>query len=144
MKTLAFRVAQCVIAITLAAAAVAQTQPGDLVVNIPFAFLAGNRQMPSGKYVVSRTSNGGLRIAGADNSSSYMFMSAHSIESRASQSPKLVFHRYDDTYFLSEVWNGDGRIGRQLPRSKEEKEILSAKANGGHAKGELAEVRSER
>jgi hypothetical protein len=80
----------------------------------------------------------------AGDPSTCLFMSVHSVESRLSQPPKLVFHRYADSYFLTEVWNGDGKIGRQLLRSKAEKELASAKVNGNHVSSEVAEVRPRR
>jgi hypothetical protein len=37
--------------------------------------------------------------------------------------PELVFNRYGQTYFLSQIWTG-GDQGRQLFKSNREKEIL--------------------
>jgi hypothetical protein len=144
MKTQLFRIPLFVFALVMASAAVAQRQPGDLLVNIPFSFLVGNHQMPSGEYVVTHAANGILRMSNTENPSSGLLTSVQAVESRTSQPPKLVFHRYVDSYFLSEVWTGDGRIGRQLPRSKAERELISANASGTHASGEVAEVRPER
>jgi hypothetical protein len=36
--------------------------------------------------------------------------------------PELVFHKYGNSYFLSEIWTGLGQ-GRQLPKSEREKEL---------------------
>jgi len=36
---------------------------------------------------------------------------------------KLVFNRYGNRYFLSQVWNGGSIRGRQLPISPREKEM---------------------
>jgi len=43
--------------------------------------------------------------------------------------PKLIFHRYGQTYFLSRIWTGES-MGRQLFESNREKEISRWDANG--------------
>lgn len=144
MKTQVFRIALLVMALVAVSAAVAQSQPGDLVVSIPFSFLVGNHHMPPGSYIVTRAPNGFLRMSPAEDPSSCLFIAVHSVESRMSQPPKLVFYRYADTYFLTEVWNGEGKIGRQLLRSKAEQELASAKVGGSHVSSEVAEVRPGR
>jgi hypothetical protein len=144
MKTQVFRIALLVMTLVVVRAAVAQSQPGDILVNIPFSFLVGNHHLPPGSYLVARAPNGSLRISRTEDRSSCLFVTVHSVESRVSQPPKVVFHRYADTYFLTEVWNGEGRIGRQLLRSKAEQELASAKVKGSHVSGEVAEVRPER
>jgi hypothetical protein len=143
MKTQLFRIALLVMVLIVALGAMAQRQPGDLLVNIPFSFLVDNHPMPSGRYVVVPAGNGVLGMFKAEDGSPRLLMSVHSVESRSSQTPKLVFRRYGDSYFLTEVWNGDN-IGRQLAKSKAEKELVSAKVNGRHVSGEIAEVRPER
>jgi hypothetical protein len=39
------------------------------------------------------------------------------------RSAALVFRRYGDDYFLSEVWPKGGSIGRALPKSHTEREL---------------------
>jgi hypothetical protein len=40
----------------------------------------------------------------------------------------LVFHRYGNQYFLSQIWDGRSNAGIELPESKREKELnLAAK-----------------
>jgi hypothetical protein len=35
----------------------------------------------------------------------------------------LVFHRVGNTYFLSEVWCADSRVGRDFPQSRAESKM---------------------
>jgi hypothetical protein len=56
-------------------------------------------------------------------------MTTQNEERLNSQSPKLVFHKYGDSYFLYEVWNGSNE-GMKIPESKREKESKLASANG--------------
>lgn len=143
MKTQVFRIVLFVMAIVVVSGAMAQSQPGDLLVNVPFSFLVGNRQMPPGRYAAG-TMRGVLRISNTQDSHSQVFVTVLPVERRAAQKPKLVFHRYGDAYFLTEVWNGDSKIGKQLPRSKAEAEFISGKVNGTPPNGEVAEVRPAR
>ena len=37
----------------------------------------------------------------------------------------LVFHRYGDEYFLSEVWPAGAATGREFPKSRAERELVT-------------------
>jgi hypothetical protein len=37
----------------------------------------------------------------------------------------LVFHRYGSQYFLAQVWSAGNSEGRELPRSRAEREVAS-------------------
>jgi hypothetical protein len=39
---------------------------------------------------------------------------------------KLVFSRYGDRYFLSQVFSAGSGVGRQIPKSKLERELASS------------------
>ncbi len=56
---------------------------------------------------------------------------------KASDKGKLVFHRYGQNYFLSEVWSGGESTGRQLLKSKQERTMESQLA-AISSKSELA------
>ena len=144
MKMQALRIAVSVVVLFTVSAAVAQTSPGDVVVNVPFSFVAANQQMQPGRYIVSPAAYGVLRISNSRDSKNQMFASAYALQHSTPSGPKLVFHRYGDSYFLAEVWNGSGATGKQLPRSKAEKEVASVTVNGARRKAEIAEVRPER
>jgi hypothetical protein len=126
-------------AVLLLAASVlfAQSKPGDLVADVPFAFVVAGRTMPPGHYVVNNR-NDDLSIHDAHNQG--VFVPAHSAQRGAHEnSSKIVFHRYGDTYFLSEVWVGGNSIGKELfPSRAERKMVESGKER------EIAEVRMEK
>jgi hypothetical protein len=144
MKTQAFQIAVVVALLLAVSSAMAQVQPGDVLVNVPFPFLVGNHPMPPGRYLVSPSAKGFLRMLDIKDAHHPLLMAVNGVQSRAPQTPKLVFHRYGDSYFLAEVWNGNGNIGRQLPKSKGEQEIASGKVRGIPPSGEIAQVRPER
>jgi hypothetical protein len=143
MKTQMLRIAVFVMALFGASAAMAQGKPGDVLVNIPFSFVANNHQMPAGRYIVTPATDGVLRMYDTENSGSNLFLPVHSVESTDPKEAKLIFHRYGDLYFLAQVWKG-GNIGRELIRSKAEKEIASGRTNGTRPKSEIAVLRPER
>jgi hypothetical protein len=143
MKTQVFRIAVVAGVLVAVSAAMAQRQPGDVWVNVPFSFLVGNHQMPPGRYLVIPAGSGFLRVFDTKDFHDKLLVPVHSVESRVPQTPKLVFHRYGDSYFLAEIWNANGNIGRQLPKSKGEQEIASGKVKGIPPHGEIAVVRPE-
>ncbi len=111
----------------------AQTKEGDLVADVPFAFVVAGQTLPPGHYVVNHLSDSlGLH----DRKNRGVFVPTHSAErSRNDNSSKMVFHRYGDTYFLAEVWTGQS-IGRALFPSRAEREAAE-----GAAEREIAVVR---
>jgi len=143
MKTQVLGIAVFVTALLAVSPAVAQGKPGDVLVNVPFAFVAGSQQMPAGSYIVTPANGGFIRMYATQGSKS-VYLGVHSVESLKLQEAKLIFHRYGAAYFLAQVWAGNGAIGRELPRSKAEKEIASGKLSGARSEGELAVVRPER
>jgi hypothetical protein len=53
----------------------------------------------------------------------------------------LIFHRYGDSYFLAQVWSMGW--GRELPKSKAEKEFALSQSRSGTGQGaEVAVVRA--
>lgn len=142
MKTQMLRMAVFTMALLAALAAMAQGPSADLLVNVPFAFVIGSHHMQPGRYRVTKAADGVLRISDTEVADNQMYMAVHSKQSNTPTDAKVVFHRYGDTYFLAEVWNG-GDIGRELVRSKGEKEILS-RLNGPRPKAEVAVLRPER
>ena len=89
---------------------------------VPFDFTVGQTRMPAGTYEVSRLSDGAILIR--DNKTAKSVVSLFNTEApkRADSTPKLVFHRYGDKYFLSQVFRGNGGAVLRLPTSKLEEE----------------------
>ena len=142
MKTQLLRFALFFVGLAWVASAMAQGRQGDVRAQVPFSFHVGNRQLPAGAYVVASAADGLLHIFNTKDSRSQMFTPVFHVQRGGSQTPKLVFHRYGTSYFLTEVWNADGTNGRQLPRSKAEQELLSGKVSGNRPNLEVAEIRA--
>jgi hypothetical protein len=123
MKTRALVMAGMMALTTLASTRVAQAQE-HVVVNIPFDFVAGNTQLPAGQYSITASGPDWtlLLIDRKDAASAYMGTNAVVATEIQSES-KLIFNRYGDRYFLSQVWTAGNSRGRQLLKSAREKEM---------------------
>ena len=102
---------------------------------VPFSFTVNGKTLPPGLYVVStETAAGSLLVRGYGHG---VFTPTGRVESRTDSSAKLVFHKYGDQYVLRQAWMGGGS-GRELPESREERELARA------TRGEKASARLER
>jgi len=108
-----------------ASAAFTQTKQRDVVADIPFPFVVARQTLPAGHYIVSPANAEALGIHDANNRGTF-------VPTLSKQRPvndnscKLVFHRYGDTYFLSEVWVEGNANGRTLFRSRAERELAES------------------
>jgi hypothetical protein len=99
-----------------------QTNRGDTIANIPFVFTVANHTLPPGRYTVTRMSEAMLRIFNSHNRGTLLL--THNVEGKAPESNgKIVFHRYGNTYFLSEVWIAASGTGRKIFQSRSEDEL---------------------
>ncbi len=104
----------------LAIASVSAQTPRSVEVNIPFDFSAGKTTLKAGAYIIRRTAGNALMIRSTDGKKSVLVNAPLTIGSRDSRSgERLVFNRYGNQYFLSQVWLSIDS-GRQLFPSKAE------------------------
>ena len=110
--------------IAMATTQVAQAQD-RLAVNVPFDFMAGNTQLPAGEYTVqvSAPTHSIILISRKDSTTSAFINTNPAVSSQPQSESKLVFNRYGDRYFLSQVWQEGNAEGRQLLKSSREKEM---------------------
>ena len=95
-------------------------------VTVPFDFTVGQTQMPAGSYVISPLTQAAIMIRDDKTAKGVYTLFNSEKASRGDSNPKLVFHRYGDKYFLSQVSRGKGNAVMQLPTSKLEKEAQIA------------------
>jgi hypothetical protein len=99
--------------------------------NIPFAFHAGKTSLPAGQYVAQKPFESQVQSLVSPNGGKVAVASMNNMSDTKDQ-PRLVFHRYGNEYFLSEIWNGKG-TGVRLQPTKEEraaKETVAANRAG--------------
>ena len=116
-----------ILLVTVVASAQGQTLGSRVSAHIPFDFSIGDKKLPSGKYSVGRARLNAddvvISIEDHGGRSKALRTSIPVITRDATSKGKLVFHRYGDQYFLYQVWPAGGTTGRQLPKSRSEREI---------------------
>jgi hypothetical protein len=124
------------------ATATAQAQTASRVeANIPFDFTVGKANLKAGAYSVKRLSNNALSIRRADGKTTALVNAPLTIGAREARAgERLVFNKYGDQYFLSQIWMTPDS-GRQLFSSgTETKAAREFKLAHRDAKPERVEV----
>ena len=93
---------------------------------VPFDFTVGRAHLPAGTYEISPLAQAVILIRDSRTTKSVLTYFNSKEPSRGHSTPKLVFHRYGDKYFLSQVSRGNGGAVMQLPTSKLEEEVRIA------------------
>jgi hypothetical protein len=124
MKTRALIMAGVMVLTFAASTQVARAQD-HLVVNVPFDFVAGSTKLPAGEYSVKVQGplNTLLLIRRAATAESAIIPTNAVVANEPRTESKLVFNRYGDRYFLSQIWTEGNNQGRQVPKSAREKEM---------------------
>jgi hypothetical protein len=94
---------------------------GNLEVDIPFQFHAGNAKLPPGKYTIRMLENTDLtvmEIISVDNSTSALFEVGRSQASSAPAKSELIFNKYGNRYFLAKVFDEGNPTGSQVLESR--------------------------
>jgi hypothetical protein len=105
------RVFVTIVALVIASlAGVASASAQGLSANVPFAFVAGGKDMPAGKYSVEIMPNGPITLVGPG--SDRIMMSAITQLGRHDRDadPEFVFDKLNGKLLLSEIW-APGRDG---------------------------------
>jgi len=105
----------------------AQAQYAEkVVVNIPFQFSVGGEQFPAGEYTVKPTSqiNSCFTIQSRRGRAATIVLAPITLQGnqRVNQA-RVVFHRYKNLYFLSQVWMPDSGSGNQVTMSGAERAL---------------------
>jgi len=99
---------------------------GDLDVDVPFQFHAGNSKLPAGKYRIHMLDNSDLmlmEISSADGSTSALFEVQPTEASSAPAQSELIFNKYGNRYFLAKLFDEGNQRGNQVVESRYEKRI---------------------
>jgi hypothetical protein len=146
MKKQAFRtITMLSFLLVLAAVSVNAQRLSDnsIAVNIPFDFAVGQTKLPAGKYtlrpIALPSSYDRIVIQSADGrGDTSTVMTGPNRTSEVQKQSNLVFNRYGDQYFLSQVWLAGSDTGRDLFQSRNErnlaKESKLARSKSEHQK----------
>jgi hypothetical protein len=101
--------------LVLTASVHAQSTRGRI--NIPFSFTVGQKTLPAGEYLIVPNRQDSLNIwtLEAKNGNARVVFNTIPVRARQTQEEtKLVFYKYGDQYFLSQVWTAGDDTGREL------------------------------
>jgi hypothetical protein len=128
MKNLVTRILTA--GIVMAGVVALHAQDKAVTANVPFNFYLNNKVMPKGVYRVSENSRG--TIVSLKTTTAIQAITVSNVEGKSLvETPRLVFHRYGDTYFLAQVWTGHNSMGSAIVRSSHEKELTASAATPG-------------
>ena len=119
-------VATAFLALAITAPVCAQLPGTAMRANIPFDFIVNGKTLPAGNYEVKRLNDEpeGLIIRSVDNKHDHaVFETESTQQNRMPRNDQIVFDRYGDTYFLSEVLTGGMETGRRLAPTRAEREL---------------------
>ena len=89
----------------LAVTGVQAQAPSKVEVNIPFEFSAGNTTLHPGIYSIKRLSGNYLALRSVDGDSSVVLNAPLNLTSTdADAGERMVFKKYGEQYFLSQIW----------------------------------------
>jgi hypothetical protein len=126
-------------AIAIVAPARANAQSVETTANVPFAFVAGDTSLPRGQYRMATLPGhtDALMIRGLQHGAIILSQPAGS--SRADNTPRLVFDRFGEQYFLRELHLA-GNVSLALPLTGVERRAAERLASG--TKSEVVVVRT--
>ena len=119
---------QVLIALTLFAGlmvSATQAQSIMLKADIPFDFVVGEKRLPSGEYHVKSLNQVTMQIQSKDARSTAIVLTTGMQAAKISDVGKLIFNRYGDQYFLSRIWVPSSATGRELHKSRLEREVAA-------------------
>ncbi len=125
-KSVVSSLAILILVVASAAVSVHAQSVSEIRVNIPFEFTAGDKALPAGQYSVRRVferADGPLYVQNRKSSETAAIMTQVGPTSSSPTGAKLVFNRYGEEYFLSQVWTDEGRVGREVRKSKRERSL---------------------
>lgn len=95
-------------------------------INIPFNFIVGQKTLPAGAYTIEPNRRDSLNVwlvQSRDGRTSALFTTISVRASETQEKTKIVFHRYGDQYFLSQIWTPGGNSGRVLRMPRLERDV---------------------
>jgi hypothetical protein len=115
--------------VTLAASSANAQSKQGITIDVPFNFIVDGKTLEPGQYKIERLNSGMpamLVLKTADGRKVKAFWTSRVEVMKPEKEGKLVFLRYGENYFLSEVWTGGERNGRRLARSETESELRNS------------------
>jgi hypothetical protein len=100
----------------------AQAGPGPARFTVPFDFAVGTQVLPAGEYSVQPALSDRVLLRSHDGRTVTTVLAVPVKSQKASSETALVFKRYGERYFLSQIWTQGSEFGREVPASAAEQE----------------------
>lgn len=134
----------CLLALMMAVPARAQLPGTTMRAMIPFDFIIRGKTLPAGNYEIRRISDSpqGLMIRNLNEKRDNAMFETEPIEPRdISDRDEIIFHRYGDSYFLSEFVTAGEDTAQVLPPSRAERRLrLEMASTSNRAEAETVAV----
>lgn len=136
-KVFSILAACCALALFAATTTYAQLSGTEMRATIPFDFSVLGKVLPAGDYEIRRITDTPdvLLISGVNNREHAVFQTEPVTARKAPNHGEIFFHRYGDSYFLSELFDGGETTGRELPESRRERNLRREIASNGNKNG---------
>lgn len=124
MKRSAKKLSGILLGLVLALSAVpgSAQELAKIKVNIPFNFVVADKELKAGDYVIQRLRDtGALIIRSAEGNDQQTAFAVPMESNKTGNHERLIFHRYGDEYFLSQVWLSGNEDGHELVPGVQEK-----------------------
>src|SRR5262245_58464978 len=120
MKTFQ-RILTSLLAMTLVAGPYAMAAPTHMNVDIPFAFYVSNKLLPAGSYTINMAGVGAaVEISDRKGNTAFAITSNQRNPLALDSGARIVFKRYGETAFLSEIYSSGVGEGILLATSQTE------------------------
>jgi hypothetical protein len=100
-------------------------------VEIPFDFSIRDKTLPAGIYRVESIFQDVLLIRSEDGQEACVSLTMPVRAKEIPETGRLLFHRYEETYFLFQIWESGSDDGRQISKSRTERSIERDMARNG-------------
>jgi hypothetical protein len=127
MKRILSAAAATITICIITTAVYAQSSSLRLRFHVPFAFSAKNKTYPAGEYEITQPAHFFLAVRNLENLTS-VFEPVYPAQSRKEGNGRvrIVFHRYDNQYFLAFVSDGSWESTYDFQISKQETQLANA------------------
>lgn len=116
----------CLLALIIAVPARAQMPGTTIRANIPFDFILRGKTFPAGRYEIMRVNDAPevLELRNVNDKHDHAAFETEAFrENRVADRSELVFNRYNDMYFLSEVVSSGEQTAREVVPSHAERRL---------------------
>lgn len=132
MNKRAFGISAVLTLLVALSAVAVQAQSQRSRITIPFTFIAAGKILPAGEYTFAPNSKDSFHVwllEGQKGGDAVLFPTVPLRARQTQEETKLIFSKYDDQYFLSEIWTAGDQNGYKLRVSPQEQSLVK---NGTH------------